>query len=391
MWGGPSQLDTFDPKPGAGRDYAGPLDAPIATNAPGVFIGQLLPMMAKDADKYAIIRSMTHGVNSHETAAYMMQTGREPGVGLVYPSLGAIVSYFKGYRAGYAGALPPYVVLTESQGRFSEEGFLGPRYKPFVTGGDPSKKVFAVEGIVAEGMTDDRQRQRRGLLGSLDSLGAAMPSEPSFLLAESSEEEAYGMILGETRKVFDLSSESDQTRDRYGRTAFGQSCLAARRLVERGVPYVTINYKGWDTHKQHFEAMSKQLPELDRGLSALLEDLSARGLLDTTIVWWGGEFGRTPEVDWTAPWNGGRGHYGAAFSVLLAGGGFKGGLVVGATDERGERVLSRPVRPQDLVGSILERLGIDPGATLPGPTGEAIPAFPPSSGESGQGRLREIM
>jgi hypothetical protein len=244
---------------------------------------------------------------------------------------------------------------------------------------------------VAEGMTDDRQRQRRGLLDSLDLLGSTMPGNPDFALAESREEEAYGMILGETKKVFDLASEPDQVRDRYGRNSFGQSCLMARRLVERGVPYVTINYKGWDTHKQHFETMARQMPDLDKGLSALLEDLAAKGLLDSTIVWWGGEFGRTPEVEWEAPWNGGRGHYGAAFSVLLAGGGFKGGVVVGATDERGERVIERPVRPQDLIGSILERMGIDPKATLPGPTGEALPALPQSSDKPGEGKLREIM
>lgn len=391
MWGGPSQLDTFDPKPGAGRDYTGPLDSPIPTNVPGIMIGQQLPLLAAMADKYAIIRSMTHGSNAHETAAYMMQTGREPGVGLVYPSEGAIVSFFKGYRAGYKGKIPPYIVLTESQGRFSEEGFLGPLYKPFVTGGDPAKKVFAVEGIIAEGISDFQQESRRKLLDSLDTFGRAVPSNPDFALAERYENDAYEMILGSTKKVFDLSLESDQIRDRYGRNTFGQSCLMARRLVEEGVPYITINYKGWDTHKDHFGILDKRNPELDKGLSALLSDLSERGLLDTTIVWWGGEFGRTPKISWEAPWNGGRSHYGAAFSVLLAGGGFKGGIVVGATDARGETVTERPVYPRDLLGTILERMGIDPESALPNPLGLDIKVMPSTGDKPGTGRLKEIL
>ena len=141
-------------------------------------------------------------------------------------------------------------------------------------------------------------------------------------------------------------------RDSYGRNTFGQSCLAARRLVERGVPYITINYKGWDTHKQHFQAMRRQLPELDKGMASLLQDLSDRGLLDSTIVWWSTEFGRTPKIQWEPPWSGGRGHYGKVFSAVLAGGGFKGGRVVGASDARGEEVKERPVYPVDLIASM---------------------------------------
>ncbi len=390
MWGGPSHLDTFDPKPQAGRDYTGPLDSPIATNVPGITIGQQFPLLAGMADKYSIVRSMTHGSNAHETAAYMMQTGREPGGGLVYPSLGAIVSYFKGYRAGYTGKIPPYVVLTESQGRFSEEGFLGPAYKPFVTGGDPNAKVFAVEGIVAEGIGPERQASRRSLMDSLDSLGTASKGSTAFAKAEALEKGAYELILGEAKEVFDLSAEPAALRDRYGRTSFGQACLAARRLVEAGVPYITINYKGWDSHKDHFGFMARKSGELDTGLSALLKDLEERGLLDSTIVWWGGEFGRTPKVSWEAPWNGGRSHYGAVFSILLAGGGFKGGRVVGASDAKGETVALRPVKPADLVASILSRMGIGTDALLPNPKGMEIRAFPPTKEGQGTGMLKEL-
>jgi len=390
MWGGPSHLDTFDPKPQAGRDYTGPLDSPIATNVPGITIGQQFPLLAGMADKYSIVRSMTHGSNAHETAAYMMQTGREPGGGLVYPSLGAIVSYFKGYRAGYTGKIPPYVVLTESQGRFSEEGFLGPAYKPFVTGGDPNAKVFAVEGIVAEGIGPERQASRRSLMDSLDSLGTASKGSTAFAKAEALEKGAYELILGEAKEVFDLSAEPAALRDRYGRTSFGQACLAARRLVEAGVPYITINYKGWDSHKDHFGFMARKSGELDTGLSALLKDLEERGLLDSTIVWWGGEFGRTPKVSWEAPWNGGRSHYGAVFSIILAGGGFKGGRVVGASDAKGETVALRPVKPADLVASILSRMGIGTDALLPNPKGMEIRAFPPTKEGQGTGMLKEL-
>jgi len=391
MWGGPSQLDTFDPKPDAGYDYCGSLSKPIPTNVPGIQIGELLPKLAQQADKYSIIRSMTHGINAHETAAYMMQTGHAPAVGLLYPSLGAIVSAFKGYDHGYTGSIPPYVVLTEAQGRFSEEGFLGPRYKPFVTGGDPSQKVFTVEGIVQAGMSDQRQKDRRELLHSLDTLGRAAPDTPAFQTMNKCEDKAYDMILGDTRKVFDLSQESDAMRDKYGRNWFGQACLMARRLVEQGVPYITINYKGWDTHKQHFQIMGRKLPEMDQGMAALLQDLSDKGLLDSTIVWWGGEFGRTPRVSWEAPWNGGRGHWGGCFSVVLAGGGFKGGKVVGASDDKGEQVKERPVYPEDLLGSILEQLGIDPDGPLPNDKGVDIKVMPSKKSGPGAGRLKEIM
>ena len=391
MWGGPSQIDTFDPKPDAGYDYCGPLGKPITTNVPGIQIGELLPKLAGQADKYSIIRSMTHGINAHETAAYMMQTGHAPAVGLVYPSLGAIVSKFNGYDHGYTGLIPPYVVLTQSQGRFAEEGFLGPRYKPFVTGGDPSQKQFAVEGIVAVGISDQRQHDRRDLLHALDSLGSAIPDNPAFASLNKCEDKAYDLILGDTRKVFDLSEESDATRDKYGRNWFGQSCLVARRLVEHGVPYITINYQGWDTHKQHFQVMNRRLPEMDQGMAALLQDLYDRGLLDTTIVWWGGEFGRTPRVQWEAPWNGGRGHFGNCFSDVVAGGGFKGGQVVGSSDATAENVMERPVHPPDLLGSILELLGIDPDGRLPNDRGLDIKVMPSTDNGPGSGRLKEIM
>ncbi|MEY4939243.1 MAG: hypothetical protein RIQ93_978 [Verrucomicrobiota bacterium] len=392
LWGGPCHLDTFDPKPEAGGDYSGPLNTPIATNVTGIQIGELLPLLAKQADKYALLRGMTHGVNAHETAAYTVQTGRASGGREVFPGAGAVVSLFKGYDAGYKSLLPPYIVLTELQGRFSEAGFLGARYRPFATGGDPAAPRFAVEGVVAAGMTDERQRTRRELLRRLNTFGrAARTNDPRLAALGQCESDAYEMILGDAGKVFDLAQESDALRERYGRTTFGQSCLMARRLVERGVPYVTINYKGWDTHKQHFPIMRRKLPEFDRGLATLLEDLSARGLLDQTIVWAGGEFGRTPRVMWESPWNGGRGHWGKAFSALVAGGGFKGGQVLGATDKKGEEVTARPVQPCELIASIYDQLGIATDARLPHPEGTDVRAAPGVTDGVKCGRVTEIM
>jgi hypothetical protein len=391
MWGGPAHLDTFDPKPDAGYDYCGPLKSPIATNVDGIQIGELLPLLAKQADQYSIIRSMTHGNNGHETASYITQTGRLPGR-LVYPCVGAVVSKFKGYDAGYKGVVPPYIVLTSLQGRFSEAGFLGNRYKPFATGGDPNQSRFVVEGIVARGITDERQRNRRELLRRLDSLGMSMPENPHFEKFDRCEENAYKMMFGEARTLFDLSNENDEIREQYGRNTFGQSCLMARRLVENGVPYVTINYKGWDTHKQHFEIMRRKLPEMDKGLSTLLKDLKARGLLDSTIVWWSGEFGRTPKVQWEAPWNGGRSHFGACFSALVAGGGFRGGHVVGASDSKGMEVAERPVYPRDLISTIYRQMGIDPEGQLPNSKGLDVKVMPAAeSGTESGGLLHEIV
>lgn len=391
LWGGPSHIDTFDPKPEAGREFTGALNETLETNVSGIRIGQLLPELAKQADKYSLIRGMTHGNNGHETAAYLVQTGRTSERD-VFPGSGAVVSYFKGYDAGYEGLIPPYIVLTEPQGRFSEAGFLGPRYKPFATGGNPAAPTFAVEGIVSPDVTEEQQVARRKLMKQLNTLGGALPGHAALKTVVDSEEQAYELILGDAGKLFDLGQEKDEMRERYGRTTFGQSCLMARRLVEKGVPYITINYKGWDTHKQHFQIMNRKLPELDQGLSALLGDLSGKGLLDSTVVWCTGEFGRTPKVATESPWNGGRHHFGKAFSCLLAGGGFSGGQVVGATNATGEEVAERPVYPADMIGSIYGQMGIPAEAMLPHPQGIPTHVVPDESeGVPMGGLLKELV
>jgi uncharacterized protein (DUF1501 family) len=391
LWGGMSHVDTWDPKPEAGGEYMGEFAKTIPTNVDGIQLDGLFPELAKQADKFSLVRSMTHRNNGHETAAYLMQTGHAPGERLAYPSVGAVCALFK--KAEYRGIIPPYVVLTQPQGRFSEEGFLGPLYKPFATGGDPNAQRFEVEGVVAPGLTDDRQKSRRNLLAKMNSFGDAVRGVAEIAAAEEAKERAYELILGAGREVFDLSKEKPALRERYGRFTFGQGCLAARRLVEAGVPYVVINYPGgWDTHSNHFATMRRQCPQLDQGLAALLADLKDRGLLDTTIVWCTGEFGRSPKIDYQPPWNGGRNHYGNVFSVLVAGGGFKGGHVVGASDAKGEEVRDRPVYPVDLLGSIYQLAGIDANAKLPHPLGAEAHVLPqPEEKVKSAGLLTEIM
>ena len=386
LWGGPSQLETFDPKPKASRDYNGGLKS-IPTNVPGVELHEWWPKLAGCADLYSIIRSMTHRQFGHETATYLMQTGRLPGDGEVYPALGTVIAQSK--KSKYKGDLPPSVILTRPKGRFSEVGFLGVDAAPLVTGGRPSAVRFAVDGIVPpEGITPESSQSRFDLLSKLDVWNSQCKFNRDFISSfEQAGREARRIAEGNTAKVFDLSMEPASVRDEYGRNDIGQSLLAARRLVEYGVPYITVNLSGWDSHKRHFETMKRRSGDTDAAVAALLKDLKGKGLLDSTIVWVGGEFGRTPKVGWEAPWNGGRNHYARCFSTLVAGGGFKGGCIVGESDDIASKPVSRPVSPQDFIGSVYELCGIDPEGPLPNNVGKKLPILPPSTGE---GRLKEI-
>lgn len=366
--GGPAQTDTFDPKPDAGRNYYGNLKDVAKTNVEGVYIGSKLPMLAQIADKYTLIRSLTHGSNAHETGHYAMISGDTSGGAVVYPSFGAVISYM--LKDSYKGVLPSYISVTSANSRFNEGGFLGNQYKSFDTGGKPEAVEYAVEGVVNKDVSRERMNQRMGLLKQFEK----MPMDKRKI--DSLRDVNMEFIWGNSREVFNLANEPDSVRERYGKRRIGQACLVARRLVEQGVPFVNVRMTGWDTHKKHFQQMNNKLPDLDRALSALISDLDARGLLDSTIVLCGGEFGRTPKVQWEAPWNGGRGHYGKTFSYLVAGGGFKGGMVLGATDKTGENVAERPVRPCDLIGTIYLLMGIDPYGTLPHVSEGDLPILP---------------
>ena len=333
---------------------------------------------------------MTHGANGHETGHYAMITGDLSGGSVVYPSYGAVISYMK--KDSYRGILPPYISLTAANNRFNEGGFLGNAYKSFDTGGAPEKGIFEVEGIINRFVKPDDFKKRTQLLKDFE-LQNQITKAPEYKhLVDSFRRVNTEFIFGESLQAFDLSSESKDVRDRYGMHRLGQSCLAARKLVEAGVPFINVRTTGWDTHKKHFQRMNELLPELDQALSALLADLDEKGLLESTIVICGGEFGRTPRVLWEAPWNGGRAHFGKAFSYLVAGGGFIPGKVLGKTDKTGEEILDRKVYPADLIGTIYQLMGIDPNGTLPHISEGALPILP-SLGKQGQsnGLLYEII
>ena len=366
--GGPAQTDTFDPKPDAGRNYFGNYKGVCKTNVEGIEIGEKLPLLATMADKYSLVRSMTHGSNAHETGHYAMITGDTSGGAVVYPSFGAVISYMK--RDTYKGILPCYISVTSANSRFNEGGFLGNAYKSFDTGGKPESKEYEVEGIVNKYINRDRLDKRMALLDKFETT----PMEKQKI--DSLRAINMEFIWGESREIFNLATESDSVKLRYGKNRLGQSCLVARKLVEAGVPFVNVRMTGWDTHKKHFQKMNSMLPQLDKALSALLADLDERGLLDSTIVLCGGEFGRTPKVLWEAPWNGGRAHFGKTFSYLVAGGGFHGGKVVGKTDKTGEKVVERPVAPCDLIGTVYLLMGIDPYGTLPHVSEGDLPILP---------------
>lgn len=383
--GGPAQTDTFDPKPDTSRDYYGNFKGVARTNVEGIYIGEKLPLLAGMADKYSLVRSLTHGVNAHETEHYAMITGDLSGGSVVYPSYGSVISYMK--KDTYKGILPSYISVTSANSRFNEGGFLGNQYKSFDTGGKPETRLYEVEGVMNKYVTKERLDDRMALLDKFEKL----PMDKQ--LIDSLRAVNMEFMWGESRKVFNLADEPDSLRERYGMTRLGQSCLMARRLVEAGVPFINVRTTGWDTHKKHFQFMNNMLPDLDKALSALLADLDEKGLLDSTIVLCGGEFGRTPKVLWEAPWNGGRAHYGKAFSYLVAGGGFKGGMVLGATDRTGENVAERPVYPCDLIGTIYLLMGIDPYGTLPHEVSEShLPILPSLlNKEQSNGLLYEII
>ncbi|HET9571219.1 MAG TPA: DUF1501 domain-containing protein [Bacteroidales bacterium] len=388
--GGPSQTDTFDPKPEATRDIYGSLKEVAPTNVPGIVIGSKLPLLAQMADKYSLIRSMTHASNGHETGHYAMITGDLSAGSVVYPSYGSVIAFKEAER--YKGILPPYVSLTSANSRFNEGGFLGNQYKSFDTGGAPENNVFEVDGIINRFVNTEVLKNRMQLLDGFERSNASFKGSERSALVDTLRQKNMEFIIGQSRKVFDLTTESMEVRQRYGMNRLGQSCLAARKLVEAGVPFINVRTTGWDTHKKHFQRMNEMLPELDKALSALLADLDEKGLLDSTIVLCGGEFGRTPKVLWEAPWNGGRGHFGQAFSYLVAGGGFIPGKVLGKTDKTGENIVERKVYPCDLIGSVYVLMGIDPKGTLPHIQAGTLPILP-SLGKEGQsnGLLYELM
>ncbi len=392
LCGGPCHIDLFDPKPEAGRDFCGPFQSPLETNVSGIRIGQLLPRLARQADKYSLLRSLTHEHTTHESAAYIVHTGRKPESQHVCLSADAVVGYLQGHTANSPGFISHCLAVIESLDLVPKIAFRDTRPKLLSPGIDPALQAPQVEGIATLDISRNRQQHWRLPSSIFNMLRHTLPVDATVQVFYASEEQAHELTLGDAGKLFDLSREPEDLRDRYGRNTFGQSCLLARRLVEQGVPHITITSKGWDTHKHHFQIMHRKLPEFDQGLATLLQDLSDRGLLSQTIVWVSGEFGRTPRIQWDPPWNGGRNHFARAFAALVAGGGFKAGQVLGATNRTGEEVTERPIHPVELLATIDTLLGIGPNASLPHAERPPVPVLPgPQEGLLSLRLLREII
>jgi Protein of unknown function (DUF1501) len=375
--GGPSHLDTWDLKPAAPEGIRGEFK-PISTKVDGIRISEHLPKMARIADKLTIIRSLHHTVPAHGPAALWMTTGNSPIGSLRYPALGSLAARLLPVQP----EVPAYVSVG-GKGSAAYAGYLGATYNPFIVeglsagkGGKISpKSTVQVRGIVLPtGFTLDDLENRVKLLSGFDrglkALDQASGLGDGF---DAFHKKALNILRSEkTRTALDVSRESAATRERYGLTGFGQGALVARRLVESGVRFVTVGLGGWDTHQKNFELLSKNnLPPLDQTLSALIEDLAGRGMLERTIVYCAGEFGRTPKIN---P-NAGRDHWARSMAVALAGGGFKGGYVHGSTDAQGMAPATEACTPDDLSATIMQCLGVDPHQELKTGTGRPIQLF----------------
>ena len=384
--GAPSQLDTFDMKPDAPREIRGPFK-PIRTNNPDMQISEILPLHAKLADKFSLVRSVYHTAAAvHDTGHQMMQTGRLFTGGVNTPHAGCALEFLKGRKT----ELPAHVLLPEPMGptggnmpHGQDGGFLGKAYDPFALMADPSQKDFKVPDLLPpKEIGEARLARRRELREVVDSTVKNFEASPSAALMDNNFASAYRLMTSsKARDAFDLEKEPLKVRERYGMTRFGQSCLLARRLIEAGVRFVTINTFitvfdeiTWDTHgSKPFTSITGMkdivAPMYDQGYSALLEDLFQRGMLDNTMVCNLAEFGRTPKINPA----GGRDHWPQCWTVYFAGGGVKGGRIVGKSDDIGGYPAERPVRPNEVVATIYKSLGLDLETHLPGPNSRPFP------------------
>jgi hypothetical protein len=371
--GAPSHIDLWDPKPDATSEIRGTF-SPIKTNVPGVHISELLPRMAKRMDKVALIRSVYHGHSSHNGGMHWATVGRPYRVDstLINPSrtdmpcVGTLVGWLA-KRDGFSKAVPPYVITPYphcdskaylTPGQFG--GCLGPRFDPFVLNDDPNAKDFRVKNLALDrSLTPERLKSRLDLLQDLTSESPRIVTPQTVDMDTFNEQAARLLQSGKAAEAFDLSKEPDSVRERYGRHSWGQSHLLARRLVEAGTRFITtVNGPSitWDTHKDNFNGLKNRLvPPMEQAYSALLDDLEERGLLESTLVVWMGEFGRSPKINADT----GRDHWPGCFSVLLAGGGIRGGQVIGASDNIGGSPHDRPVTPADIHATMYAALGYD--------------------------------
>jgi len=351
--GGISQMDSFDPKPDAGSKYRS-IFRPIPTNVPGIQVCEHLPRLAKIADKYVILRSMTHKASAHEFARALIMSGHERLATVQQPAIGSVIAKELGQR----NELPSYVSIPSSSTP-DRAGFLGPKYNPF-NSGDPNVPKYAVRDMdLPMGVDWARMEGRHSLLSLVDSKIRNWDTTDTFETLDSYYKSAFDLMRSpQAKKAFDIAQEPETLRDKYGRTTTGQGALLARRLVESGVRFVTLGRGGnaWDHHTNIFPLLSNEyLPELDKAFSALLEDLSDRGMLETTMVIVTGEFGRTPEINVY----GGRDHWPNCFSLCIAGAGIAGGRVYGASDNDGMFVKDSAVEVPDFIATVYHKLGID--------------------------------
>lgn len=365
--GGPSHIDTFDPKPNAPLEIRGDFQ-PIETSAKGIQIAEPLPMLAQQAHRVCFVRSLTSPTGAHELGTHYMLTGFLPLPGFAVPSYGAVTSHLLGPRS----ALPPYISI-QQPGSEMGAGFLGAALNPFCPNADPANPNFKVRDLdMPDGMTIEKLDRRKALRDVVDASFKQHEEKGSDMAraVDSFYNRAYTLLSStEARNAFNLKQENEETRSTYGHHTFGQSLLLSRRLVEAGVRFVTVTLGGWDNHGQIFNALGKGLlPVFDKSFAAFLEDMAQRGTLKRTLVIVMGEFGRTPIINRT----GGRDHYPRVFSMLLAGGGIKGGTVVGSSDIRGMEPSSDPVKPEDVAATIYHALGIDYQQSIASPEGVRI-------------------
>jgi len=367
LGGGLSHHDSFDPKPEAGAEIRGKYTT-IGTNVSGLHISEKLPGMAKVMDRITLVRSGAHNNDHHETATNWVMSGRFGTPFGDFPAVGAVVAH----EAGFTGNVPPYVSVPRNPSftwELGKSAFLGGRFESFKAG-DPNAANYRVQDLQPAGGVSAKQAERREtLLQTVDGLAKRIEGNDQIATYDEFHARARDMVLSsQARQAFAIDKESEKLRDRYGRTTPGQSMLLARRLVENGVRFVTVNYGGWDHHGKIFEALDKKLPEFDKAVSALIEDLDGRGMFDDTLLVVMGEFGRGPKINKDA----GRDHWGQAASLLFAGAGVKRGFVLGKTDKHGAFATQRPVSPADVAYTILDAMGIDPRKQLKTPDGRPI-------------------
>jgi len=354
--GGTSHHDTLDPKPRAAASVRGEFGA-IDTAVPGVQFTEICPRLARELNRFAVLRGWNPNNGSHGLADIWMMSGRPFNPALAYPCFGSVVSQQRGFKS----ALPPFVQLGNNLDRRfggGSSGFLGLAHNPFELLADPNADVFTVRDITPPGGVDlARIERRKGMMARLDAVQRTIDRQPAaFDALDEHYRAALNMITApETKQAFDLAQEDPRLRDRYGRTRFGQSCLLARRLIETGVRFVTLTDGGWDTHQDNFRALKdSRMPPVDQGLPELLVDLDERGLLDSTLVVWLTDFGRTPAINSAS----GRDHWASTGFAVMAGAGVPGGAILGATDEEGGRVARDEYFSQDIAATIYAKLGI---------------------------------